>query len=109
VGDVDKGVGLRQAQATSVSDFLVGIDDSIPEAVPIHDRLTGEAEQLHRLAAGAQERDRIPAVTSMAKDINLTSRGRDDKERPTRNRSKCNFEGGALEPRRARRLAVFPP
>ena len=31
------------------------------------------------------------AMKSMAEDINLTSRGRDDKERRTRNRSKRDF------------------
>ena len=80
-----------RAQATSVSDFLFGIDDSSPETAPIRERLTEEAEQLHRLATGAQERDRMLAMKSMAEDINLTSRGRDDKERRTRNRSKRDF------------------
>ena len=90
-GDVDKAVGLMQAQATSVSDFLVGIDDSSPETAPIRERLTEEAEQLQRLATGAQERDRMLAMKSMAEDINLQSRGRDDKERRMRNRSKRDF------------------
>jgi Ca-activated chloride channel homolog len=90
-GDIDKAVGLMQAQATSVTDFLVGIDDSSPETAPIRERLTEEAEQLQRLATGAQERDRMLAMKSMAEDINLTSRGRDDKERRTRNRSKRDF------------------
>ena len=90
-GDVDKAVGLMQAQATSVSDFLVGIDPDAPETAPIRERLTEEAEQLDRLAKGAQERDRMLAMKSMAEDINLTSRGRDDKERRMRNRNKRDF------------------
>ena len=76
---------------TSVSDFLGQIDPAVPETAPIRERLTEEAEQLHRLATGAQERDRMLAMKSMAEDINLTSRGRDDKERRTRNRSKRDF------------------
>ena len=87
-GDVDQAVGLMQAQATSVSDFLVGIDDSSLKTEPIRDRLTEEAVQLQRLATGAQEHDRKLAMKSMAEDINLQSRGRDDKERRMRNRSK---------------------
>lgn len=74
-----------------MSDFLVGIDDSSPETAPIREGLTQEAEPLQRLAKGAQERDRCLAMKSMAGDINLTSRGRDDKERRTRNRSKREF------------------
>jgi Ca-activated chloride channel family protein len=90
-GDVDKAVGLMQAQATSVSDFLGQIDPNVPETAPIRERLTEEAEQLHRLATGAQERDRMLAMKSMAEDINLQSRGRDDKERRTRSRNKRDF------------------
>jgi Ca-activated chloride channel homolog len=90
-GDVDKAVGLMQAQATSVSDFLGRIDPAAPETAPIRERLTEEAEQLDRLAKGAQERDRMLAMKSMAEDINLTSRGRDDKERRMRNRNKRDF------------------
>jgi Ca-activated chloride channel family protein len=90
-GDIDKAVGLMQSQSQSVSDFLVGIDDSSPETAPIRERLTEEAEQLHRLATGAQERDRMLAMKSMAEDISLQSRGRDDKERRTRGRSKRDF------------------
>ena len=90
-GNLDKAVGLVQAQATSVSDFLGQIDPDVPEAAPIRERLTEEAEQLDRLARGAQERDRMLATKSMAEDINLTSRGRDDKERRMRNRSKRDF------------------
>ena len=90
-GDVDKAVGLMQAQASSVSDFLAGIDASGPETAPIRERLTEEAQQLHRLAKGAQERDRYLAMKSMTEDINLQSRGRDDKERRTRSRSKRDF------------------
>jgi Ca-activated chloride channel homolog len=90
-GDVDKAVGLMQAQATSVSDFLGQIDPGVPETAPLRERLTEEAEQLQRLATGAQERDRILAMKSMAEDINLTSRGRDDKERRMRNRNKRDF------------------
>ena len=71
-----------------VSDFLGQIDADVPEATSIRERLTEEAEQLQRLATGAQERDRILAMKSMAEDINLPSRGRDDKERHLRNRSK---------------------
>ena len=58
------------------------------ETAPIRERLTEAAEQLQRLATGAQERDRMLAMKSMAEDISLQSRGRDDKERRTRNRSK---------------------
>jgi Ca-activated chloride channel family protein len=90
-GDTDKAVGLMQAQASSVSDFLAGIDDSGPETAPIRERLTEEAQQLARLAKGARERDRYLAMKSMTEDINLQSRGRDDKERRTRNRSKRDF------------------
>lgn len=90
-GDVDKAVGLMQAQATSVSDFLAGIDDSSLETAPIRERLVEEVEQLQRLATGAQERDRMLAMKSMAEDINLQGRGRDDKERRMRNRSKRDF------------------
>jgi len=90
-GDVDRAVGLMQGQSQSLSDFLVGIDDSLPEGSPIRERLTEEAEQLARLAKGAQERDRYLAMKSMTEDINLTSRGRDDKERRTRSRSKRDF------------------
>jgi hypothetical protein len=72
----------------SVSNFLGQIDADAPETTPIRERLTEEADQLHRLATGAQERDRILALESMAEDINLTSRGRDDKERRLRTRSK---------------------
>ena len=82
-----------QAQATSVSDFLGQIDPDAPETAPIRERLTEEAEQLQRLATGAQERDRILAMKSMAEDITLTSRGRDDKERRMRNRSTRDFLG----------------
>jgi Ca-activated chloride channel family protein len=90
-GDVDRAVGLMQGQSQSLSDFLVGIDDSLPEGSPIRERLTEEAQQLHRLAKGARERDRYLAMKSMAEDINLTSRGRDDKGRRMRNRSKRDF------------------
>ncbi|MDP4805012.1 MAG: hypothetical protein NWR45_08675, partial [Candidatus Nanopelagicales bacterium] len=90
-GDTDKAVGLMQAQATSVADFLGQIDPTVPENAPIRERLTEEAEQLDRLAKGAQERDRHLAMKSMAEDINLTSRGRDDKERRTRSRNKRDF------------------
>ena len=90
-GDTDKAVGLMQAQSQSVADFLGQIDPSVPENAPIRERLTEEAEQLDRLAKGAQERDRHLAMKSMAEDINLTSRGRDDKERRTRSRNKRDF------------------
>ena len=90
-GEIDKAVGLMQSQSQSVSDFLAGIDDSSPETAPIRERLIEEVEQLQRLATGAQERDRMLAMKSMAEDINLTSRGRDDKERRTRSRSKRDF------------------
>ena len=90
-GDVDKAVRLMQAQATSVSDFLGQIDPTVPDTAPIRERLTEEAEQLQRLATGAQERDRMLAMKSMAEDISLQSRGRDDKERRMRNRSKRDF------------------
>jgi len=80
-----------QAQATSPSDLLGQIDPDVPETPPIRERLTEEAEQLHRLATGTQERDRILAMKSMAEDINLTSRGRDDKERRTWKRSRRDF------------------
>ena len=90
-GDVDRAVGLMQGQSQSLADFLVGIDDSLPEGSPIRERLTEEAEQLARLARGAQERDRYLAMKSMTEDINLTSRGRDDKERRTRSRNKREF------------------
>ena len=90
-GDVDRAVGLMQGQSQSLSDFLVGIDDSLPEGSSIRERLTEEAEQLARLAKGAQERDRYLAMKSMTEDINLQSRGRDDKERRTRSRNKRDF------------------
>jgi hypothetical protein len=90
-GDVDRAVGLMQAQATSVSDFAGQIDPTIPEMAPLRERLTEEAEQLQRLAKGARERDRGLAMKSMAEDITLTGRGRDDKERRMRNRSKRDF------------------
>ena len=92
-GDVEKAVGLMQAQVTSVSDFLGQIDPSSSESVPIRERLSEEAEQLPRLATGVQERDRFLAMKSLAEDINLTSRGRVDKERCTRNRSKRDLQG----------------
>lgn len=92
-GDVDRAVGLMQAQATSVSDFRFGIDDSSPETAPIRERLTEEAEQLQRLVTDDQERDRILAMKSMAEDTNLQSRGCDDKERRTGNRRKRDFRG----------------
>ena len=90
-GDTDKAVGLMQAQSQSVADFLGQIDPTVPENAPIRERLTEEAEQLDRLAKGAQERDRHLAMKSMTEDINLTSRGRDDKERRTRSRNKRDF------------------
>ena len=80
-----------QARATSVSEFLDQISPAVPGAAPVRERLTEEAEQLQRLATGAQERERMLAMKSMAEDISLQSRGRDDKERRTRNRSKRDF------------------
>ena len=74
-----------------MSDFLAGIDDSSPETAPIRERLAEEVDQLDKLALGAQEQDRYLTMKSMAEDINLQSRGRDDKERRMRNRSKRDF------------------
>lgn len=74
-----------------MSDFLRQIDPSVPETAPIRERLTEEAEQLQRLAKEAQERDRMRAMKSVAEDINLTARGRDDRERRTRPWSDRDF------------------
>lgn len=71
--------------------MLGPIDPTTPETTPICEWLTEEAEQLHRLANGVQKRDQILAMKSRAEDINLTSRGCDDKERRMRNRSKRDF------------------
>ncbi len=90
-GDIDKAVGLMQSQSLSVSDFLAGIDDSSPETAPIRERLAEEVEQLDKLALGAQEQEAHVTNKSLTEDYMLMSRGRDDKERRTRNRSKRDF------------------
>ncbi len=74
-----------------IQEYSGRIDPIVPGTASIRERLTEEAEQLQRLAKGARERDRGLAKKSMAEDINLTSRGRDDKERRMRNRSKRDF------------------
>ena len=49
-----------------MADFLGQVDPDTPETAPIRERVTEEAEQLHRLATGAQEWDRILDMKSMA-------------------------------------------
>ena len=50
-----------------------------------------EVEQLDKLALGAQEQEAHVTNKSLTEDFMLMSRGRDDKERRMRNRSKRNF------------------
>jgi Ca-activated chloride channel family protein len=90
-GDIDRAVGLMQAQSQSVSDFLAGIDDVSPDTAPIRERLAEEVEQLDKLALGAQEQEAHVTNKSLTEDFMLMSRGRDDKERRMRNRSKRDF------------------
>jgi len=80
-----------QAQATSVTDFLGQIDPDAPETAPIRERLAEEVEQLDKLALGAQEQEAHVTNKSLTEDFMLMSRGRDDKERRMRNRSKRDF------------------
>ena len=89
--DAEELVEARELE--DLEDLRADVAHLQPAAAPVDlaVHLTEEAEQLARLAKGAQERDRYLAMKSMTEDINLTSRGRDDKERRMRNRSKRDF------------------
>jgi Ca-activated chloride channel homolog len=90
-GDRDKAARLMTDQSERMSRALADIDDSLPAAATLRERLAEEQAQVEKLARGALARDAMVSRKSMMEDWSMNASGRADTERRRRSRGKRDF------------------
>lgn len=90
-GDRDKAARLMSDQSERMRRALADIDDSLPAAATLRERLAEEQAQVEKLARGALDRDAMVSRKSMMEDWSMNASGRADAERRRRSRGKRDF------------------
>lgn len=90
-GDSQTAQVLMTDQLTRMQAAMSGIPDDAPNSAALRGRIEEEAEQVQRLARGAEHMPAPMASKSFVEDWSMNSRGRNDAVRRNRARSKREF------------------